>query len=138
MWGQCTQALRSEIIGIVEYIENDKEANALWLLQKIKIILAGVDTTANVVITYHQQFMSVSFIRQGSTESIEKYLKRFNDLVATTKLAGGENIWYCEKFFIKKMQDADEDEIKESEEKVQAIFFCYTEIKLDLVQESEC
>ena len=69
---------------------------------------------------------------------MEEYLKIFNDLVATTKLAGGENMWYCEKLFNKKMQDADKDEIKENKEKVQAIFFCYMEIKLDFVQELEC
>ena len=125
-------------MGIVEYAENDKNANALWLLQKIKIISAGVDTTANVVITYHQQFMSLLYFKQESTDSIEEYLKRFNDLVATTKLAGGENMWYCEKLFNKKIQDANEDQIKESEEKVQAIFFYYTEIKLDSDQGLEC
>ena len=76
-------------MGIAEYAENDKNANALWLLQKNQIILAGVDTTENVVITYHQQFMSVSFFKQGSTESMEEYLKRFNNIVTTTNLAGG-------------------------------------------------
>ena len=54
---------------------------------------------------------------------MEDYLKRFNTLVTTTKLAGEDNIWYCEKLFDKKMQDAEEDEVKDSEEKVKAIFF---------------
>ena len=123
VWGQCTRALKSELMGLAEYDENKKKANSLWLLENIKVVSAGVDATANVVVTYHQQFMSVSFIRQGATESMEEYLNRFNAMVETTKLTGGENLWYCEKLFDKKMKNATDDEIKESEEKVQAIFF---------------
>ena len=123
VWGQCTQALKSELAGFDEYEENEKKANSLWLLEKIKVVSAGVDATANVVATYHQQYMSVSYLRQGLTESMEEYLKRFHALVATTKLAGGENIWYCEKLFDLRMKDASEQQIKESEEKVKAVFF---------------
>ena len=123
VWGQSTQALRSEIIALKDYNENSRRGNVLWLLENIKLVSAGVDTTANVVVTYHQQYMSLSYLRQNQTESMEDYLKRFNALVTTTKLAGGDNIWYCEKLHDKKLQDATEDERKESEEKVKAIFF---------------
>ena len=63
-----------------------------------KARIRGVDATANVVVTYHQQFMSASFIRQHQTESMEDYLKRFNALVTTVKLVGGDNIWNLTTF----------------------------------------
>ena len=78
VWGQCTQALRSELTGFDEYEINEKKANSLWLLEKIKVVSAGVDATANVVVTYHQQYMSLSYLRQSMTESMEEYLKRFH------------------------------------------------------------
>ena len=123
VWGQCTQALKSELMGLEKFEENKKKSDSLWLLENIKIVSAGVDSTANAVVTYHNQFMNVSFIRQSATESMDDYMNRFNSMTATTKLVGAENIWYCEKLFDVKMKDASEAEIKESEEKVQAIFF---------------
>ena len=123
VWGQCTQALKSELMGLDKYEESEKNADAKWLLKNIKLISAGVDTTVNVVVTYHQQFMNILFLRQGLSESMEDYLKRFNALTETTKLAGGKNLWYCKKLYDKKLQDATNDEIKTSTEKVQAIFF---------------
>ena len=102
VWGQCTQALKSEMMSLVDYGDSENRENSLWLLINIKIISTGVDATANVMVTYHQQFMSVSFIRQSLTELMEEYLKEFNVLATTTKLAGAENIWYCKKLFNKK------------------------------------
>ena len=95
----------------------------------------GVDSAANVVVTYHQQLMNVSFIRQGATESMEDYLKRFNALVATTKLVGGENFWYCEKLHDVKMQQTIKSKIVKRKSKL--YFSCCVVIKLDLVQELE-
>ena len=92
-------------------------------MENIKIVSAGVDSTTNAVVTYHNQFMNILFIRQSPTESMEDYMNRFNAMTATTKLVGAKNIWYCKKLFDVRMQDASDAQIKESEEKVQAIFF---------------
>ena len=86
VWDQCTQALKSEMMSLADYSDREKKAHSLWLLTNIKIISAGVDETANVVVTYYQRFMRFSFIGQSTTELMEDYLKRFNASVATTKL----------------------------------------------------
>lgn len=54
---------------------------------------------------------------------MNEYLKRFNALVATTKLTDRENIWYCDKLYNKTMKNATNVEIKYSEEKMKAVFF---------------
>ena len=86
VWGQYTQDLKSQMTNLANYGDSEKKTNSLWLLTNIKIISAGVDKTSNVMVTYHQQFMSVSFIRQSLTELMEEYLNRFNALAATTKV----------------------------------------------------
>ena len=123
VWGQCTQGLKSEIIGLKDYDENKKKADSKWLLEKIKVVSAGVDSTANVVVTYHKQFMNVSYFRQSQTESMEDYMNRFAAMVATVKLVGADNLWYCGQLHDVKMQNASEAQLKENEEKVKATFF---------------
>ena len=137
VWGQCTQALKSELMGLKDFEEYKKTSSSLWLLENIKIVSAGVDATANPVVTYHNQFMNMSFMKQSPTESMEDYLNRFNAMTATTKLVGAENIWFCEKLANVKIQQATNEQRKESEEAVQAIFSFYMEINYALVRESE-
>ena len=43
VWGQCTQELKSELMGLKKYEENEKKANTLWLLENIKVVSAASD-----------------------------------------------------------------------------------------------
>lgn len=66
MWEQYTQALKSEIVGLSDCNVNEKKGNSLWLLKNIKTVSTEVNAIANIVVTYHQQLMSISFIRPGA------------------------------------------------------------------------
>ena len=50
----------------------------MWLLKKVKKIIAGVYTKANITLTLHAHMMELFTMRQGRTEADYYYLNRFN------------------------------------------------------------
>jgi len=58
MIGQCMPALHSTIKADNEYEEKSKKFDALWLMQKFKVIVAGIDLIANPALTLHEQVIT--------------------------------------------------------------------------------
>ena len=54
LMGQCTQALIDKVKASPEYAIKADNSDALWLLQKIKVLSAGVDNQVNKILTYHE------------------------------------------------------------------------------------
>ena len=52
---QCTPALKSSIKRDKDYEDKSKDFNTFWLLQKLKIVTAGVDAKANQKLTLHKK-----------------------------------------------------------------------------------
>ena len=51
--GQFTSSLKSTIKGDKTYEKNSKAFDALWLLEKIKTVTAGVDAKVNTICNLH-------------------------------------------------------------------------------------
>ena len=121
--GQCTTALRSVIKGDSDFESKSRDFDALWLLEKVKKISAGVDANANPVLTLHEQLLIFLNIRQGQTESDDNYLTRFNSKAKNLELAGGEHIFCSPTILGKSLDTASPDEIKKENERFRAICF---------------
>ena len=93
LMGQCTQALVAEIKASSEYTLRAEDSDALWLLKKIKVLSAGVDSQVNKVLTYHEKLMDLSKIHQGPIESLDDYRTRFTAAVMTVEMTGGESVF---------------------------------------------
>jgi hypothetical protein len=72
--GQCTIALRSVIKSDPVFEAKSKDFDALWLLEKVKTIGAGVDPKENPVLSLHEQLFFFLTMRQGQSESDDDYL----------------------------------------------------------------
>eukprot|EP00957_Ditylum_brightwellii_P062303 4727648-Ditylum_brightwellii.AAC.1 len=70
--GQCTESLKSEIKGEGNYEDAEMDSNALWLLQTIKKISAGISTKKN----------------ETPGKSLDTFQKRFRLAVQTLELVG--------------------------------------------------
>eukprot|EP00957_Ditylum_brightwellii_P060834 4618602-Ditylum_brightwellii.AAC.1 len=105
--GQCTESLKSEIKGENDYEDAEMDSNALWLLQTVKKISAGINKKKNEV--------------QKPGESLDTFQKQFRSAVQTLELAG------CIKIFLPMLKtigvldytevDAISDEAKADEKK---------------------
>ena len=91
--GQCTESLKSEIKGEDEYEEKEMDSDALWLMETIKKISAGINTKKNEVQAYINKCRDVWNCIQLSNESLDAFQKRFRSTAQTADLAGGEMLF---------------------------------------------
>ena len=56
IFGQCTEALKSEIKGDDEYKDKEMDLNTLWIMQKVKQISAGINTKKIEVQAYLNEY----------------------------------------------------------------------------------
>ena len=54
---------------------------------------------------------------------MDDYFKKFNALVLPLRMAGADNVWYCEKVHNVNIENATPDQIKDSTGKVKGVFF---------------
>jgi len=62
-------ALKSTLKGDNEYNDKSMMVDALWLLKKLRQIMAGVYVKANPALTLHEQVVIFFMTRQGQNES---------------------------------------------------------------------
>ena len=54
IWGQCSPALQSELMGEPDFKEKSSAFDCIWLLGRLKLISAGLDKNSNVYVsTFH-------------------------------------------------------------------------------------
>ena len=56
IFGQCTEALKSEIKGDDKYKDKEMDLNTLWIMQKVKQISAGINTKKIEVQAYLNEY----------------------------------------------------------------------------------
>ena len=91
--GQCTESLKSEIKGEDDYEDAEMDSNALWLMQTIKRISAGINTKKNEVQAYVNKIRDMVLLIQKADESLDAFQKRFRSAVQTLELAGGIEVF---------------------------------------------
>ena len=94
IWGQCSHGMHEVIQADDDYILRDALFDCIWLLEKVKLISAGVDAKANKHCTLIQALTSFCLTRQGQMESNDSYRKRIDSATLTLSLARGEHILY--------------------------------------------
>jgi hypothetical protein len=90
IWGQCSPALQSELMGEQEYQTMSTSFDCIWLLETLNLFSAGVDKNSNVYMSTFHTMKSFYTIRQSPTETMETYYHgRFESAVATAILSKG-------------------------------------------------
>ena len=95
----------------------------VWLLNKVKTISARVDSTANPLLTLHEQMLLFFNTKQGENEPEDCYLTRFNSRLKNMELTGGAHFLCSPQLLGKTMTEASTEEVEEEREKFKAMCF---------------
>ena len=87
------------------------------------MIVSGLDTKVNIRVSLQNSISNYMLIRQQPSETNDAYLTRFKSMVATLKIAGGENILVSSTMLKREMSFATKQQINEEKEKFMAISF---------------
>ena len=122
VWGQCSAGLQESIKGELEFEEQSKLFNCIWLLEKAKLISSGVDEKANKYYTLLKSLMAMCNIRQGQNESNDSYRKRVESAVLTVNLIGGDDMLYSRNISTAvDPDDPEESKVKYELQKMKAM-----------------
>ena len=87
-----------------EYEERSKDFDYVWILEKVKVIVLGLDTKVNLRVSLHDVISNYMLIKQQLYKTNEAYLARFKSMVGTLKIAGGEHILVSSVMLKKKIR----------------------------------
>ena len=117
IWGQCSSGLQEVIKGDEEYVNKASKFDVIWLVEKTKLVSAGVDEKANIYCSLIRAITSFVTMHQGALESNDSFWKRIESNALTMELAGGEHIMYSPK--ISQASDKENPKEEEKEKEVQ-------------------
>ena len=67
IWVKCTSALESMVKGDKYYEDKEYGNDCIWLLEKVKLIMSGLDTKEKKRNNLHDVIISFITTRQGNT-----------------------------------------------------------------------
>ena len=122
IWGQCSHALQEVLKGDMDFDIKDHEYDCIWLLEKVKLASAGVNSKMNKHYTLLQALTSFCTIKQGINESNDSFQKRVDAASLTLTLIGGEH-FLCNPDLIETVDPLKptEQEINHEIEKVKSM-----------------
>ena len=93
IWGQCSSGIKSVIMGENEFQQKHDRKDVIWLLGRIKLITAGLDSKMNKYDNVYEVVMAFLTMRQGETESNSDYLIRFKSNAETVRIMCGADFF---------------------------------------------
>mmetsp|Transcript_19771 Transcript_19771/g.27809 ORF Transcript_19771/g.27809 Transcript_19771/m.27809 type:complete len:150 (-) Transcript_19771:299-748(-) len=87
VWGNFSHTLQSEVQRCKDFEEKDKNNDALWLLQQLKLLIAGLNKKRNIVYNVCTALKAIYTLRQQQDKMLDKYHWRFKSTVNTAELA---------------------------------------------------
>ena len=96
IWGQCSSSLQQNLKSLEEFDDAYDDLNILWLVKATKRAVSGIDSKSEPRHILHKALSELYHLKQGETESNDKFLERFKSAVNTVELAQGESV-FCVK-----------------------------------------
>ena len=96
IWGQCSNSLQSNVKSEDEFEDAYDDLDTLWLVKAVKRAVPGIDSKSDPRLTLHKALSELYHLRQGETESDDRFLERFKSTVTTVELAQGASV-FCIK-----------------------------------------
>ena len=91
-------------------------------MKNLKSNISGLDIKFRKGFNYRTAVLKFLTTRQGSTESNDSYMKRFNANVKTLKLSGGSHIVCSPNLVLSENDEARGDEVKSEMRNFKAMF----------------
>ena len=122
VWGQLSSGLQEVLKGEDDFDIKDSVFDCIWLLSKVKLISAGVDSKGNKHCNLIQALTDFCNVRQTQSESNDSFRKRVESEALTLMLAGGTNaLCSLELMKASNPKAPTQDEVLTEIEKVKAI-----------------
>ena len=120
VWGQCSSGLKQYIKGLATYEPNAKTFDIVWLLKELKKATVGIDDKANSRMNMHRAIMSLYKMKQGTHETNDHFLDRFQSNITALELAGGAHLFVSPTITGNKVESMSDAEILKEADKSQA------------------
>ena len=88
----CTDGVKTMLKADKEYLEKSKKLDCAWIINKVKIIVLGLDTKINKRVAMHSAIMNFMSMKQYKNETNAAYLTRFKSIVQTLTIADEAHI----------------------------------------------
>ena len=92
IWGQCSNGVRELVKAKSDYETKSTKFDIVWLLEKVKLISAGVDRLSNKHAILIKFPTSLCNTKQGANESNDSYRKHINAYALTQFLTNGKYV----------------------------------------------
>ena len=86
IYGNCTESVQTMLKADEEYEVKSIDFDYVWILEKAKMIVSGLDTKVNLRVSLHDAISNYMLIKQYPYETNEGNLTRFKSMVGTLKL----------------------------------------------------
>ena len=83
LWGQLSEGLKQAVQGEDDFDSKSESFDCIWLLEKVKLLSAGVNSKINAHCSYLQALTHFCTMRQGGQETNESFKKRVNATAKT-------------------------------------------------------
>ena len=123
IYGNCTDGVKTMLKADAEYAEKSKMFDQAWILEKVKMIVQGLDTKVNKRVTMHSAIYNFMLMKQYDSESNDAYLTRFKSTIQTLKIAGGDHILVSGTMLGKDLNEATDTELNIERERFMGMCF---------------
>ena len=107
VWGQCSEAMQTKIMGIDGYEKHHEASDPAWLLQSIRQIKMRFDSNKSRALSLCEARLQLEAIRQGQKENSMEFFRRFKSLVDAYEHFGGT---LGDKGLIESLEDVKDGE----------------------------
>jgi hypothetical protein len=107
--GQCTPALQEHLKAHSGYNDSHNDYNCVWLLETLQLLSTGAHETSNPIVAAANALRQLHRIKQGSEESLEDYLARFEEYQDQVRLSKVQLVAFEEVPKGYKAEDLDEN-----------------------------
>ena len=115
IWGQCSNGVRELVKAESDFLKKDTDFDTIWLLEKVKLILAGVDGRSNKHAILIKSLTSLCNIKQGARESNDSFRKRIDAYALTLSLTNGKHVMCSPELIVAENKDSPTEKEKEAE-----------------------
>ena len=107
VWGQCSEAMQTKIMGIDGYEKHHEASDSALLLQSIRQIKVRFDSNKSRALSLCEARLQLEAIRQSTRENSMEFFRRFKSLVDAYEHFGGT---LGDKGLVESLEDRSDEE----------------------------
>ena len=115
IWQQCSNGVRELVKAEKDFTKKDSDFDTIWLLERVKLISAGVDGRSNKHAILIKSLTSLCNIKQGAHESNDSFRKRIDAYALTLSLTSGDHVMCSPDLMVAQKKEKPTDAEKEAE-----------------------